>query len=665
MGVQKNDIIDYFDERRICSALVLEVEGHRLRILNELGKEAKISAGRVLIGGTLPGFPISGTKDAQVTRLKELSARRQEISRNIDLRELWDVVGPETEEIGVGDLADLLFGKSLDTDSSAALLRSVSEDRTYFRIRPDMIEVIPADRVEQTLLQRDKEKKRIDFIAASADFLESLKAGSAVRPETVPDGFVPLLEQAAMCGPDWVTFKTVKEIFSRAGVSQKLDPFSVLVRLGVWSEDENIRLRAEKIPTEFDPEAEADALDAAGRLLPGTVEDLTAEFTIAVDSAATRDVDDALSLSYEGDDAIVGVHITDVAHYVDHDSPLDLIVRERATSIYLPDRTIPMIPAALSEKAASLEVGEIRPSLSAMVRIGPGLGPKDFRIVPSLIRVDERLSYEDADRRMGDPTRIEARLYAIASALRERRVSSGAIILKDPELAVRVTEDGAIEVSVRDRDTPSQIMISEMMILANTIFAGFLKKHQLPGIFRSQPPPTEKVHPGDTYDPVLSYRCRKAMVRGDVGPDPAPHSTLGVAAYTTATSPLRRYPDLIVQRQIKEFLNKGTPRLNRDQVEKILTEISYPLERAAILERERQRYFLLKYLQQMKADIFEALILQRFPKFHLVQISQFGFNAPLRTPDSLALNPYDRALVRIEKINPREDKLSFSLVKLI
>jgi exoribonuclease-2 len=244
-------------------------------------------------------------------------------------------------------------------------------------------------------------------------------------------------------------------------------------------------------------------------------------------------------------------------------------------------------------------------------------------------------------------------------------VATGAIIFRDLELSVRVDKDGRIDFSVRDRENRSQILVSEMMILANSLFAHFLTQHNLPGIFRSQQPASEKIELGEQYDPVLSYRSRKVLAKGDMGPDPAPHSTLGLDCYTTATSPLRRYQDLLVQRQIKSFLETGKALLDRPELEGILLELSYPLERASVLERERTRYFLLKYLQAHRDENFEAVVLQRFPRFHLVQIVQFGLNAALMTPDSLILNPYDKVLVRIEKIRPREDKLSLSLVRLL
>jgi exoribonuclease-2 len=105
--------------------------------------------------------------------------------------------------------------------------------------------------------------------------------------------------------------------------------------------------------------------------------------------------------------------------------------------------------------------------------------------------------------------------------------------------------------------------------------------------------------------------------------------------------------------------------LDKDDLERILVETSYPMERAGMMERERQRHFLLRYLEQRKNEDLEAVVLHRFPRFHLVRIEEYVLNAALYTANSVTLNPYDRVLVRIEKIRPREDQLSLSLVKIL
>lgn len=666
MDIRKNDIIDYYDGRKISCGLILDVDDRRLRMLTDHGKELKISPHRVLISAKDPQFPVTGSRDEQVRRLKEISAHREDLKSRIDLRELWEVVGAEASEIDSQDLAELVFGGRAEPDGLASLLRAITEDRLYFKIRPEGIEIPSPERVEQALVQRERERERQNFVANAADFLAHLKVSGEVGPNQPPEGFIEMLEEAALYGRDWVTLKPVKDIFSQAGLGVQWDPFRVLVRLGIWEEDENVSLRAERIPIDFSPEAEAEARQVALKPLPASLEDLSDLDLITIDSEFTHDVDDALSITYEGEDVILGIHITDVASFVDHDSEFDREIRQRATSIYLPEKTIPMIPPILSEQAASLSVGQNRPALSVMLRAGGDFAVKDFRIVRSRIRVHERLSYEEADARIRDGKSREAAMFAVASSFREARIASGALIFKDLELSVRMNEDGDIEVSTRDRENPSQILVSEMMILANSLFAAFMKNRDLPGIYRVQPPPLEKVELGEQYDPVLSYRCKKALARGSLSVEPGPHSTLGVDVYTTATSPLRRYPDLLIQRQLISALEYGKPFLNRDELERILTEISYRVDRAALVERERQRYFLLKYLMlKRRSDEFEAVVLQKFPRFHLVQILEFGVNAVLNTPNNLTLNPYDRAIIRIEKISPRDDKLNLALVKLL
>jgi exoribonuclease-2 len=158
MTFRKHDIIDYYDSRRISCGLVLDVDDRRLRILNDQGKETKISANRALISGKDPNFPLSGSRDEQVNRLRDICTRREEIKKLIDLRELWEVVCLETGEIGIEDLAELFFGHQGDPNYAASLLRAIFEDRLYFKIRPDGIEVPGPEQVQQALVQREKER---------------------------------------------------------------------------------------------------------------------------------------------------------------------------------------------------------------------------------------------------------------------------------------------------------------------------------------------------------------------------------------------------------------------------------------------------------------------------------------------------------------------------
>ncbi|MCL5123508.1 MAG: RNB domain-containing ribonuclease [Deltaproteobacteria bacterium] len=665
MTFQKNDIIDYYDDSRLSCALVLDVDDRRLHILNDQGKETNISVNRVLIGGQVADFPINASKNEQTNRLRELCSQRDGTKEKIDLKELWEIVRPETLKISLQDLSELLFGSHDSLDSKAALIRAIVENRLYFKIRLQQIEVVPPEKVEQEQIRRRKEIERNEFLSRCSEYLSKLKNGKNIDIFEAPAGLKILLEEAALLGTDWLTNKKVKEIFTRAQLVPVWDPFKVLVRLGVWSEDENIRLRAGQIPTEFSDVALEQARLAASKSLDDCPRELFEHNVITIDSSSTLDIDDAISISFSGDRTIIGIHITEAAFFVDMNTELDKEIRDRAVSIYMADLVLPMMPKILSEEAASLIKGEFRPCISAIAIFDRDFRMTGYRIARSLVKVTDRLSYEETDQRIIDANSIEAQMYTVARSLREKRVASGALIFKDPELTIKVSDDRSIDVAVRERETSSQILVSELMILANNLFASNLRDKCIPCIYRSQPPPLEKIDLGLSYDPVLSYRCKKALARGSLSLYPEPHSTLGLNVYTTATSPLRRYTDLLIQRQLQASIDERCRMIDADTLDRLLTEVSYKLDRASLVERERHRYYLLKYMEQRKDDEFEVTVLQRFPRFYLVMIESLGFNSVLHTPMGTTLNPYDRALAKVEKVNPREDRLTFSLVRVL
>ena len=666
MTFQKNDIIDYYDDARLSCALVLEVNDRRLHVLNDQGKEANISSSRALIGGMQPDFPSASSRDDQIRKLKEMSARRDEIKITINLKELWEIVGPETDSISLTDLSELLFGAQDGLECRSALVREIVENRLYFEKKPEVIEAVPPEKVEQEELRRKKELERDLFLSRCADFLSILKTGGELLLSEAPPGLLEMIEEAALMGNDWLTQKKVRDIFSRAGMIPSWNPFKVLVKLGIWSEDENIRLKAEQIPTDFSARAEELANTAANTALEnGAPRETFDENVITIDSESTHDIDDAISIAFAGDKIIIGVHITEAAFFVEHDSELDREIRERAVTIYMPDIVLPMMPPLLSEQAASLVKDAFRPCISAIGVFDSSMNMTGYRLARSMIKVRERLSYEVADQRIINGNSSEARMFEVARTLREKRLAAGAIIFKDPELMVKVDNDGSIDVVVRERESCSQILVSELMILANYLFAKTLMDKEIPCVYRSQPPPLEKIQLGHRHDPVLSYRCKKALARGSLSLYPEPHSTLGLSIYTTATSPLRRYTDLLTQRQLVASLDSRVRPIDADTLDRLLSDISHRLEKSSLVERERQRYYLLKYMEQRKNDEFEVIVLHRFPRFYLVQLESLGINTVLHTPPGVSLNPYDRAVAKVENVNPRGDRLTFSLVRVL
>jgi exoribonuclease-2 len=381
---------------------------------------------------------------------------------------------------------------------------------------------------------------------------------------------------------------------------------------------------------------------------------------MSIDSEMTHDIDDALSCEIHDGLIVLGIHIADPAGVILPDTTLDHEARDRATSIYFPEGKIPMLPPILSEKALSLVAGEARPAMSMLVTLTPEGDVVDYQITPSLIRVKERLTYDAADTRIGhDPALTQ--FFELAKTLRELRFANGAISLPIPQVEVFVDRDKDITLHRIDREAPSQILVSELMILGNSLVGQFCAQRHIPLVYRGQAAPRETFPPVLTYDPARHYRQQRAMSPARTALEPTRHSSLGVEVYTTFTSPLRRYVDLLSHRQLHAYLQRGEPLYNEEQLRTMLTEVEAALSRAGMVEHERQRYWLFKYLAQRQGEILPGVVLERFPRNYLVLLVDVMQEVDLPVAGK-ELAPGDWIQVRLETVQPRAGVLKVALI---
>jgi ribonuclease R len=345
---------------------------------------------------------------------------------------------------------------------------------------------------------------------------------------------------------------------------------------------------------EFSPDALREAGEAA-RLLdePGPREDLRERYIITVDPARARDFDDAISL--ERDDRgrrVLGVHIADVSHFVRPGSALDTEARERGTSVYFPDRVLPMLPEVLSNGLCSLRPDEDRFAFSVFIAFDDEGVPVDHRFARSVIRSRHRLTYEQALLALEAPAGqalpdagLDARLVAflqevgvLAQQLRRRRFGFHALDLDLPEYEIVIGPDAMIQDMVRRVNDPSHQLIEECMVAANEAVDRELsaKGHGL--LHRvHEPPAPAKIEeltarlkemgftPGDLgnranlaaflrtvrghafeYDAQMAVL--RSLKRAVYSPQALGHFGLAKKYYAHFTSPIRRYPDLVVHR---------------------------------------------------------------------------------------------------------------------
>jgi exoribonuclease-2 len=437
------------------------------------------------------------------------------------------------------------------------------------------------------------------------------------------------------------------------------------VSLGVFQEDEDLDLYRLEVPVEFAPEAREACRRLAQRPPPDPYasrrEDLTGLDLITIDGERTRDFDDALSLEAAPEGGWrLGIHIADVSALVPPDDPLDREARSRGTSIYLPERRLPMFPEEISEDVLSLLAHQERLALSFLVILDNDGGVRDWTIVPSRIKVARRLTYHEVDGLLAQDARLAA-ISRLTRGFKERRLAQEGYELRLPEVWVTFNGQGDLQVSVEDQETESRQLVAEAMVLANSLAARLLAEQGIPAIYRAQPEPREPIRREDGKSLLELWRDRRRLSRVVMDLDPQPHWGLGLPYYTFATSPIRRYLDLVIHRQLLAVVSGQPPAYDRAALEQVLGDIEPAMRRAGFLKTRRLRYWLLKYLAARTGQTREALVLESLPHRYRLMFPDLLLEFMMQAPASLKLTPGDHILVRLDKVAPREDQIKVSL----
>jgi len=598
----KGCLVEVFYRDKPVTAWVKEVKGKRLHLLLPTGKEELINYHALI--------SISSEKILNLNLnyleglLKERQEKRERLKEIFDLKELWEVVVEEMSQASSWELVELYLGKKSDSDEVAGFLRKVLEDRIYFSFEgADLLKVRSREEVENLLLQREKELARLKLLNEGELFLQILsgKAEQTLLSEERKAFWVTCLKQYVLEeNAQGDAQKVVKELLQRHNLQEPLKVVELLVKSSLVEEDWFFELEKMRFPETFSEEEMQETKEILERSL--SLEgrrDLQNLPTFTIDAEETEDFDDALSVLFEEDKILLYVHIADVSFYVRPSSKLWEGAFERASTLYLPERIIPMFPFELSHEKFSLKAGEDRLALTFKFEFSKDAELLSFQIFPSLIRVKERLTYKEVDTYLEKKEAFWKKLYELLMKQKEKRLKQGAFAVILPEIQVRVHPDGEITLE-RIIMTPARDLISEAMILANYHASKFLIEHQIPAIFRSQKEPFQVF---EERESSLFYQILqlKFMAKSELSIEPDYHSGLGLSSYTTTTSPIRRALDLLIQYQLRAYL-MGEPFLSKETLLKVLPVLQNNLQRAQVLQARRKRYFLLKYLKKYKMD---------------------------------------------------------------
>jgi exoribonuclease-2 len=395
---------------------------------------------------------------------------------------------------------------------------------------------------------------------------------------------------------------------------------ALLLELGLW--DETVNPYPQRLGVSLDIPG-----IVLGEISPAPRRDLTHLTAYAVDDPGNQEPDDALSW----EDGRLWVHVADVAGLVTPDSPADLDARARGATLYLPEGAVPMLPPEVIRRLG-LGFSDVSPALSFGIDLDALGEVAQVEIVLSQVRV-ERLSYEQAQERLEEAP--FSALHTLAAGNLQRRLAAGAMQIDLPEVKLRI-DQGQIEIYPILR-LGSRTMVREAMLLAGEAAAQYALQHDLPIPFAIQDAPLEKPGPSASPGMAEQYALRRVQQRSAVAGLPGLHAGLGLSAYTRATSPLRRYLDLVVHQQIRAFL-LGSVLLDEQQIlERVgASEAIVPvINRAEILS---VRHWTLVYLQRHPDWCGKAVLVDRRGRSSRFILPELAFETQLHLRKDLPMN---------------------------
>jgi ribonuclease R len=529
--------------------------------------------------------------------------------------------------------------------SAAAALDAASGDTVRVRLSRsrDSGRPGPAGEIVEIVTRRTNRFVGTYFEAAGGGWVR-IDGTNFARPVSVGDPGAKGVREQDKIVVEMVRFPThlrdgegvIVEVLGRSG-EPGVDTLTVIHEFG--------------LPGPFPEEVLEDARRQAARFseeVPADRRDLTSHVIVTVDPIDARDFDDAISLErIDRGHWLLGVHIADVSHFVAEGSPLDQEAVARGTSVYLPDRVIPMLPEIVSNNLASLQPGRVRYARTCWIEFSPEGIPVHAHAERSAIRSARRFAYEEVDVFLADPeTRavemtsevraLLGRMRDLSRILRSRRAARGALELSMPEVKVDLDRDGRVQGAHVVENTESHKIIEEFMLSANEAVAGMLAAAGAGFLRRIHPSPdlrklrqlTEFVSElgfevdtlesrfelqrllaltrGRPEEHAVHYAVLRSLTRAAYGPQEDGHFALASDCYCHFTSPIRRYPDLTVHRAL-DLLARGK-RPPGEGLSELGLQCSQLERRAEAAERELVKLKLLIFLSSRIGHEMDAVV---------------------------------------------------------
>jgi len=661
----ESELVLFRKRKEPALAIFKELRGQRLVIFSEEAKEIEVDLEKVVYR---TGIKVESglTQSEKKLRLRELRRELEEEKQNHDLRTLWECFGSEEEgdEIKFLELKALYFPDN-DTENIelTRLFWAVDKDDIYFKRGERGYIARTSEDVQGLIRKKETEAMKKGERRLALIWGRALVQGK--RPdlgeEFDPSNYIELITNYIIYLDNYNRAPEAKPYLSEIGIRDVEGAIEFLTGIGKWDENEDPVFKRFSIKEDFPKKVEdetARILDK--RILEDELEDLRHLRIFSVDDENTEDIDDALSIEETDEGFRVGIHIANVAYWVAKWSDLDNEAARRGETVYLPEKRIHMFPPELIRSKFSLIEGEDRVALSLFSNFDTQLNLKSYSFKNALIHTEKNITYERAVDYFENDV-LGGKLREIALGLRCKRLDAGAFIIQLPQLKIRVGKDSEITVEKNFMNTEAHRVVAEMMILMNTTAGKFLKDNALPGIYRSQPEQiSEDAKTYDTSDPLYALSVVKYLRAPRVGLSPEPHKSLGLDVYTQVTSPIRRYTDLVMQRQIVSHLTSGEHAYSEDELENLYPRIEISVRDKRAVERSRERFWLYKHFEEIRGKGIRGIVSSISGTWANVYLPDYLIEVPVTLSTKDMLQAGKGIKVRIDSVDPLRRRLSLS-----
>ena len=669
-SLRSGHVVEYLQDSLPCMGIVLSEESERLKVLTLTKRQIKLARSRAL-PWTGPWLSPDQSREEILRQMERTNELRQRIQDQLDPVEIWELLQGEVEEEGPEWLAGLVWSEP-DPDRVAALGRLLLQHKIYFKYTPPVFQVLSREKVQMKLHQQERERRRSQVIQQGQALFRALwkeRSGASPQARPEPDPEIAeelreiLLQQIAASNAE--EHSSLWKSLSHGLPEQEHLALTLAQQWGLlprhynhlldqagyaWGDDWSQR-HLEEIRDQ-----ERDFL----RLQSGEPE---RDSLVSIDSATTRDIDDAFSVRHDGEGCYrVELALACPVLTWEFGSPLDQAVAHRCSSLYLPEGTSHMMPERLGLELYSLHAARSRPVLWVTILLGRE--GEVLSVSPRLTwaEVEENTTYARTEEVLdsSDPGRMGTALE-LAEKLRRNRIRQGAVIFdqKEPQIHLR-EEDGEIQVDLEAApEYPrAQLMVTEMMILANSVLSDWASTEGVPLFHRTQDIVLPRSYAGEWTDPVDMHRIIREMSGSRLDIRPGPHTSLGVSGYAPITSPLRRYVDFLNLAQIRSYLLGNPPLWEEGRMQSLLPHLSARSQAVGKIQKFRTRYWKLLYCQRWcNFSQWDGVILEGEDP---VTVSLPREQLLLRAPKKLfgdKVHPGQRYRITLGKIDPLNNQI--------